>query len=73
FWSYDKTGKIMITPEACKRVGLHTLIPCSMSTNVQKSWSTKTYKDIEKWQILRGFDPKTTDSAQYLGYPTLEI
>ncbi|KAF9263802.1 hypothetical protein L218DRAFT_309855, partial [Marasmius fiardii PR-910] len=35
----------------------------------QFSWPTRTYKKIYNWQVSRGFDPKTTDFACYLGCP----
>ncbi|KAK1226505.1 hypothetical protein PQX77_010513 [Marasmius sp. AFHP31] len=32
------------------------------------SWSTKSYKQLDEYQRLHGFDPTTTDFARHLGY-----
>ncbi|KAG7098001.1 hypothetical protein E1B28_005309 [Marasmius oreades] len=69
FWSYDKNGQTEISNQECEHLGL----PCKLKKISYSahaySWPTKVYKDIHKWQVLRGFDPTTTSFAHHLGYP----
>uniref|UniRef100_A0A0W0FQT2 Uncharacterized protein n=1 Tax=Moniliophthora roreri TaxID=221103 RepID=A0A0W0FQT2_MONRR len=62
FWSFDETGRCEMSEEEYWRdsVMLH-------------SWPTSIYTTLRDWQEARGFDPTTSNWAQELGYPELEI
>ncbi|KAF9257180.1 hypothetical protein L218DRAFT_880078, partial [Marasmius fiardii PR-910] len=72
FWSHDPTGRNPLSPDMCNYLGL----PFELSLKVnywQKAWPTEVYKILHDNQILRGFDPRTTDFARYMEYPTWEV
>ncbi|KAF9256904.1 hypothetical protein L218DRAFT_838510, partial [Marasmius fiardii PR-910] len=74
FWSFDVEGQTKIPKRQCRYLGLPT--PRShfwLRDSYATSWSTDTYKNIQKWQTDRGFDPTTTAFAEYLGYPVLDV
>ncbi|KAG7097987.1 hypothetical protein E1B28_005295 [Marasmius oreades] len=76
FWSHDENGQTHIPNETCKYLGLPTKLPIHVYSNYQYTWpknSAKMYNQIHKWQMLRGFDPNTTDFAHYLAYPVYEV
>ncbi|KAG7090095.1 hypothetical protein E1B28_011711 [Marasmius oreades] len=71
-WSFDPTGQTPLTPDMCKYLGL----PFKLSLEViplQISWSTKIYKAVRDYQIVRGFDPASTDFAQSFSYPVYDV
>ncbi|KAF9261540.1 hypothetical protein L218DRAFT_1001577 [Marasmius fiardii PR-910] len=72
FWSHDPTGRNPLSPDMCKYLGL----PFKLSLKAaykQKAWPTKIYKALYNYQISRGFDPQTTDFAQFMRYPIWEV
>ncbi|KAG7098115.1 hypothetical protein E1B28_000087 [Marasmius oreades] len=73
YWSLDATGGTRISEETCNELGLPFKLRVVCWTVERFPWYTETYKDIERWQVDRGFDPKTTDFARYLGYPVFEV
>ncbi|ESK89326.1 hypothetical protein Moror_16244 [Moniliophthora roreri MCA 2997] len=75
FWSFDEVGESKLSKEECKQHGLPGLAPAiKKSTSIwPRSWPTYVYNAIRNWQIARGFDPRTTDFARYMGCPELEI
>ncbi|KAF9255447.1 hypothetical protein L218DRAFT_847706, partial [Marasmius fiardii PR-910] len=72
FWSHDRRGQTYISNEECNFLGLPTKLKINVS-HFHCSWPTKVYKDIHKWQLDRGFDPKTPDFAHYLEYPVYTV
>ncbi|KAK1221490.1 hypothetical protein PQX77_015696 [Marasmius sp. AFHP31] len=66
FWSFHKHGQHRLSPESCLDFGL----PIELKFLHRYDFSRKinTYKLIHQYQLLRGFDPTTTDFAQHLGY-----
>ncbi|KAK1234408.1 hypothetical protein PQX77_002389 [Marasmius sp. AFHP31] len=66
FWSFHKHGQPRLSPELC----LHFGLPIELKLQHVKDLSRKinSYKLIHQYQLLRGFDPTTTDFAQHLGY-----
>ncbi|KAG7090147.1 hypothetical protein E1B28_011755 [Marasmius oreades] len=73
-WSLDLTGQTPLSPDMCKYLGLpFKLSQPTKAYAFQFSAPTKIYKIISDYQIARGFDPKTTDFAQHLGWPTFKI
>ncbi|KAG7090100.1 hypothetical protein E1B28_011714 [Marasmius oreades] len=71
-WSLDPTGQTPLSPDMCKYLGLPfklflEVAPC------QESWPTKIYKAVRDYQIVRGFDPASTDFAQSLGYSVYDV
>ncbi|KAG7091714.1 hypothetical protein E1B28_008115 [Marasmius oreades] len=73
FWSHDEHGRTRISSKECKYLGLPTKLRMNVHSPDQFSWPTKTYKDLHRWQVLRGFDPITTEFAKHLGHLTFEV
>ncbi|KAF9258071.1 hypothetical protein L218DRAFT_840765, partial [Marasmius fiardii PR-910] len=73
FWSHDETGQVRLSIEEYNKFGLPTNLYIQVKEHPHFTLTTKTYKDINKWQHLRGFDPNTTDFARYLGYPAVQV
>ncbi|KAF9256902.1 hypothetical protein L218DRAFT_837518, partial [Marasmius fiardii PR-910] len=73
-WSFDMEGQTFIPKHVCQYLGLPTTGTYPYAAwSYTMFWPTSTYKTIQKWQIDRGFDPKTTDFAQYLQLPLFEV
>ncbi|KAF5374246.1 hypothetical protein D9758_004533 [Tetrapyrgos nigripes] len=73
-WSFDVEGKTLISKKKCKYLGLPTSrFPIQSLGRVTMSWPAETYKMVRRWQVDRGFNPHTTDFAQFLGYPLFEV
>ncbi|KAG7090138.1 hypothetical protein E1B28_011746 [Marasmius oreades] len=71
-WSLDPIGQTPLSQDTCKYLGL----PFKLSLKVTASqicWPTKIYKAIHDYQIMRGFDPKTTDFVQSFNFPIFDI
>ncbi|KAK1222541.1 hypothetical protein PQX77_014605 [Marasmius sp. AFHP31] len=66
FWSFHKHSQSRLSPESCLDFGL----PIKLTFFHAHDFSRKTnnYKLIHQYQLLRGFDPTTTDFAQHVGY-----
>ncbi|KAG7090118.1 hypothetical protein E1B28_011729 [Marasmius oreades] len=56
----------------CKYLGLPFKLSLE-ATPYQLSWPTKIYKAVRGYQITKGFNPKTTDFAQSLWYPIVDV
>ncbi|KAF9254224.1 hypothetical protein L218DRAFT_818144, partial [Marasmius fiardii PR-910] len=72
FWSHEPSGQNPLSPDMCKYLGL----PFRLSMELEYceySWPTRIYKALHDYQIARGFDPKTTMFAQFLGFPIFNI
>ncbi|KAL0575963.1 hypothetical protein V5O48_006017, partial [Marasmius crinis-equi] len=64
FWSFKEDGHLPIPDDLCKHLGL----PIELSlTCYQRTFPTQTYKAIRDYQILRRFDPTTSDFARHCG------
>ncbi|KAK1221655.1 hypothetical protein PQX77_015538 [Marasmius sp. AFHP31] len=66
FWSFHKDGQPRLSPKSCLDFGLP--IKLQLQYPYIKSWKINNYKLIHQYQLLRGFDPTTTDFAQHVGY-----
>ncbi|KAK1231609.1 hypothetical protein PQX77_005273 [Marasmius sp. AFHP31] len=65
FWTFHEHGQHRLSPESCLEFGL----PIELKFLRDYDLSLKiNYKLIHQYQLLRGFDPTTTDLAQHLGY-----
>ncbi|ESK91192.1 hypothetical protein Moror_2912 [Moniliophthora roreri MCA 2997] len=72
YWSYDKNGESEIPGYECDLMGL----PRTFEPHVElycKTWPKYINDAMRNWQMARGFDPRTTDFARYLGYEPFEI
>ncbi|KAJ8094809.1 hypothetical protein PM082_010020 [Marasmius tenuissimus] len=67
FWSFDEDGHSSLSDTLCNDFGLPTELRLSRDL-YPRSWSNDAYSCIHQYQLLRGFDPSTTDFAQFLGY-----
>ncbi|KAK1219625.1 hypothetical protein PQX77_017637 [Marasmius sp. AFHP31] len=68
FWSSHEDGQSPLPPDICHDLGLPTTLKYWRYSYISYSWPTNTYKQLDKYQRLRGFDPTTTDFARHLGY-----
>ncbi|KAK1235528.1 hypothetical protein PQX77_001243 [Marasmius sp. AFHP31] len=66
FWSFHEDGQHRLSPELCLNCGLPIVLEVEHLDD--RSLKTNNYKLIRQYQLLRGFDPTTTDFAQHLGY-----
>ncbi|ESK88753.1 hypothetical protein Moror_17141, partial [Moniliophthora roreri MCA 2997] len=76
FWSFDETGQCEMSEEEREHWRLPVLTCTTRWKNdsvTLQSWPTSTYIALRDWQEARGFDPTSSDWAQELGYPKLEI
>ncbi|KAF9256254.1 hypothetical protein L218DRAFT_821800, partial [Marasmius fiardii PR-910] len=72
FWSHGPSGQDQLSSDMCRYLGL----PITLSVTLhyyQVSWPTKVYKALHDYQVVRGFDPTTTNFAQSFGPPILEV
>ncbi|KAK1221990.1 hypothetical protein PQX77_015189 [Marasmius sp. AFHP31] len=67
YWSFHEDGCSPLSPDTCFSLGLPTELRYH-SHNPATSWSNEEYHRIHQYQLLRGFDPSTTDFARHLGY-----
>ncbi|EEB97345.1 hypothetical protein MPER_03356, partial [Moniliophthora perniciosa FA553] len=72
FWSFDETGQSQMSAEECERWRLPVL---TFNTDYLwlYSWPTHIYTALRDWQMVRGFDPTTSDWARSMGYPEWDI
>ncbi|KAK1226506.1 hypothetical protein PQX77_010514 [Marasmius sp. AFHP31] len=68
FWSSHEDGQKPFPPDICNNLGLPTTLEYMDLGYWLSSWPTKSYKQLDEYQRLRGFDPTTTEFAQHLGY-----
>ncbi|KAJ8081944.1 hypothetical protein PM082_007790 [Marasmius tenuissimus] len=68
YWSLDEDGHSSLPDDKCYELGLPIQ---ALFTNMggfgSVIWHNDTYKHMKKYQVLRGFDPFTTDFARHLG------
>ncbi|KAK1229464.1 hypothetical protein PQX77_007482 [Marasmius sp. AFHP31] len=69
YWSFQESGRLPLPPEVCYDLGLPIELEFSRHDS-SASCTTDYYKSIHHYQLMRGFDPTTTDFAQHLGYDT---
>ncbi|KAJ8089592.1 hypothetical protein PM082_014848 [Marasmius tenuissimus] len=67
-WSFYEDGQPQLSPESCHDLGLPVNLHFNDWGYKSYSWSTDRYKSLHHYQLLRGFDPTTTDFARHLGY-----
>ncbi|KAK1220087.1 hypothetical protein PQX77_017167 [Marasmius sp. AFHP31] len=67
FWSFDEDGHSPLSDDLCLDFGLPTTFNISQLSE-SSSWSNDAYDSLRQYQILRGFDPSTTDFARSLGF-----
>ncbi|KAK1222635.1 hypothetical protein PQX77_014509 [Marasmius sp. AFHP31] len=69
FWSFDEDGQSTLSHNLCQDFGLPTTFSISQYPySVTVSWSNEAYNSLRQYQLLRGFDPSTTDFARSLGF-----
>ncbi|KAJ8079166.1 hypothetical protein PM082_021666 [Marasmius tenuissimus] len=68
YWSFDEDGESPLSDNVCLDFGLPMALEFSRSFYSELSWSDDAYRRIHQYQLLRGFDPSTTDFAQSLGF-----
>ncbi|KAK1234220.1 hypothetical protein PQX77_002580, partial [Marasmius sp. AFHP31] len=67
FWSFDEDGQCPLSDDLCLGLGLPMTFSISQFSS-SHSWSNDAYDSLRQYQILRGFDPSTTDFARSLGF-----
>ncbi|KAK1219299.1 hypothetical protein PQX77_017988 [Marasmius sp. AFHP31] len=67
FWSFDEDGQSPLSHNLCLDFGLPTTFD-TYQVSESYSWSNDAYDSLRQYQLLRGFDPSTTDFARSLGY-----
>lgn len=76
FWASDRQGTQRWsddeTDERLLDLGLMNAIELKVENN-EYSWDWFVYDAIRDLQKMRGFNPNTTELADYLGLPHLEI
>ncbi|KAL0569926.1 hypothetical protein V5O48_012037 [Marasmius crinis-equi] len=72
FWSFDEDGRIPISHDLCKHLGLPTKVSVECW---QCSWQPQMYKTLRDYQAAKRFDPTTTDFAREVGFdgPSWEV
>ncbi|KAK1216537.1 hypothetical protein PQX77_020832 [Marasmius sp. AFHP31] len=64
-WSFHKDGRSPLSPDTCRTLGLPNELDYYHSFHAI-SWSNKDYRRLHQYQLLRGFEPSTTDFARHL-------
>ncbi|KAK1229463.1 hypothetical protein PQX77_007481 [Marasmius sp. AFHP31] len=67
YWSFEETGQLALSPWFCQNLGLPIELEFNLST-ILYNWSTHRYKLMHQYQLLRGFEPTTTDFARLVGF-----
>ncbi|KAJ8087630.1 hypothetical protein PM082_006463 [Marasmius tenuissimus] len=67
FWSFHDDGQNPLPPNICNNLGLPTELKHYNDGYESRSWPTKSYRLMDEYQRLCGFDPTTTAFAQHLG------
>ncbi|KAK1216352.1 hypothetical protein PQX77_021022 [Marasmius sp. AFHP31] len=73
FWSHDSTGEAPLSKDEYLLLGLPTTILLTVSPSKAYSWDIATYKAMADLQLAKGFDPNTTDFAEYIEYPLYRV
>ncbi|KAK1224351.1 hypothetical protein PQX77_012735 [Marasmius sp. AFHP31] len=66
YWSFRKDGDSPLSHETCHYLGLPTVLRLNCYF-LSSSWTAHVYKTIHEYQLLQGFDPRTTDFARNIG------
>ncbi|KAK1225138.1 hypothetical protein PQX77_011920 [Marasmius sp. AFHP31] len=66
-WSFHEDGCSPLSPDTCFSLGLPIELEYNYSCHAL-SWSNEDYQRLHQYQVLRGFDPSTTDFARHIGY-----
>ncbi|KAJ8089088.1 hypothetical protein PM082_014336 [Marasmius tenuissimus] len=67
YWSFHEDSQSPISLESCRDLGLPSELEFKADGHLSHSWSTDNYKLIHRYQLLRGYDPATTDFTRHLG------
>ncbi|KAK1217884.1 hypothetical protein PQX77_019453, partial [Marasmius sp. AFHP31] len=69
FWSFDEDGQSPLSDDECDDFGLPIELDFWFNHDEYCSyyWSNNNYRRIHQYQVLRGFDPATTDFARHIG------
>ncbi|KAK1221226.1 hypothetical protein PQX77_015968 [Marasmius sp. AFHP31] len=67
FWSFDEEGHSPLSDDLCQDFGLPTTLRIYQHF-YSYSWSNDAYDFLRQYQLLRGFDPSTTDFARSLAF-----
>ncbi|KAJ8092688.1 hypothetical protein PM082_007017 [Marasmius tenuissimus] len=65
YWSFQESGQPPLSPELCHKLGLPTELKLCDTRLASHSWRTHIYKLIHQYQLLRGFDPTTTNFSRH--------
>ncbi|KAK1231310.1 hypothetical protein PQX77_005590 [Marasmius sp. AFHP31] len=67
YWSFREDGESPLSPKTCRYFGLPTTLYlfCYIEST---SWTDDCYRIVHRYQLLRGFDPTTTDFARHIGH-----
>ncbi|KAJ8085687.1 hypothetical protein PM082_004505 [Marasmius tenuissimus] len=69
YWSkHEDSLKARLSFDECRNLGLPTTLGLENNGTNSFSWPTEIYQLLYQYQLLRGFEPKTTDFARHLGY-----
>ncbi|KAJ8089546.1 hypothetical protein PM082_014802 [Marasmius tenuissimus] len=67
-WSFHQDSHSQLSPELCCDLGLPVELNLRYGGYSSCSWPTSIYQLINQYQLLRGFNPMTTDFARHFGY-----
>ncbi|KAK1223951.1 hypothetical protein PQX77_013159 [Marasmius sp. AFHP31] len=67
YWSFDEAGHSTLSDDLYNDFGLPKTLHF-FQYFMSRSWSNDAYSCSRQYQLLRGFDPSTTDFARSLGY-----
>ncbi|KAK1216603.1 hypothetical protein PQX77_020723 [Marasmius sp. AFHP31] len=65
YWSFDEDGRSPLPPDTCHGLGLPNELKCESNFRAI-CWTNEHYQNIHQYQVLRGFDPSTTDFARHI-------
>ncbi|KAJ8094824.1 hypothetical protein PM082_010036 [Marasmius tenuissimus] len=68
YWSSQQDGRSALSSDECRTLGLPIELRFYNAGCNAFSWSNSSYKLVHQYQVLRGFDPTTTDFARHLGF-----
>ncbi|KAJ7017085.1 hypothetical protein C8F04DRAFT_1093665 [Mycena alexandri] len=71
YWSLDSSGSQPLSIEEAKELGFP---PLQFNTTIRgKCWDHKTYTELRRFHLAKGFDPISQDVARYLGDPFYQL
>ncbi|KAK1227158.1 hypothetical protein PQX77_009792 [Marasmius sp. AFHP31] len=68
YWSFRVDGHCPLPPAVCHDLGLPVELNFCYEDSWSWSWPSAHYECLHQYQLLRGFDPTTTEFARHLGY-----